>query len=91
MHASSYIADFNFVMRNPRFLADSKSARLNTSVFVLVPDGLSATRKLSELAGGTALEPATSSRDRQTVQRANKICAYQERMRAKTKSDRARI
>jgi len=29
VHASSYTADFNFVMRNPRFLADSKSARFN--------------------------------------------------------------
>jgi hypothetical protein len=30
VHASSYSADFSFVMRNPRFLADSKSARFNT-------------------------------------------------------------
>ena len=30
MHASSYTADFNFVLRNPRFLADSKSARFDT-------------------------------------------------------------
>jgi hypothetical protein len=30
VHTSSYTADFNFLMRNPRFLADSKSARFNT-------------------------------------------------------------